>query len=64
MPSRLHRSRPSRGAPSKYYFDGDPTKRLDESLKAFAERPLQEPFAYLILDARYECDFSWNEDPV
>ncbi|BCH34969.1 hypothetical protein MesoLjLc_68990 [Mesorhizobium sp. L-8-10] len=29
-------------------------KRLDESLKAFAERPLQEPFAYLILDARYE----------
>jgi transposase-like protein len=28
-------------------------KRLDESLKAFAERPLQEPFAYLILDARY-----------
>ncbi|MBN8945259.1 MAG: IS256 family transposase [Rhizobiales bacterium] len=29
-------------------------KRLDESLKAFAERPLVEPFAYLILDARYE----------
>ncbi|BCH12528.1 transposase for insertion sequence element ISRM5 (plasmid) [Mesorhizobium sp. 131-3-5] len=29
-------------------------KRLDESLKAFAERPLQEPFADLILDARYE----------
>ncbi|MBB3594903.1 transposase-like protein [Rhizobium sp. BK529] len=29
-------------------------KRLDESLKAFACRPLQEPFAYLILDARYE----------
>ncbi|MHC2421233.1 putative transposase [Sinorhizobium meliloti] len=29
-------------------------KRLDESLKAFAERPLQEPFAYLILHARYE----------
>lgn len=29
-------------------------KRLDESLKAFAERPLQEPFAYLILDAPYE----------
>ncbi|NRP75505.1 hypothetical protein ILFOPFJJ_06428 [Ensifer psoraleae] len=33
-------------------------KRLDESLNeslnAFAERPLQEPFAYLILDARYE----------
>ncbi|MGZ2442134.1 putative transposase [Sinorhizobium medicae] len=29
-------------------------KRLDESLKAFAERSLQEPFAYLILDARYE----------
>lgn len=29
-------------------------KRLDETLKAFAERPLQEPFAYLILDARYE----------
>jgi putative transposase len=29
-------------------------KRLDESLKAFAERPLHEPFAYLILDARYE----------
>ncbi|ESZ01229.1 hypothetical protein X736_32495, partial [Mesorhizobium sp. L2C089B000] len=28
-------------------------KRLDESLKAFAERP-QEPFPYLILDARYE----------
>jgi transposase-like protein len=29
-------------------------KRLDESLKAFAERPLAEPFPYLILDARYE----------
>jgi transposase-like protein len=29
-------------------------KRLDESLKAFAERPLGEPFPYLILDARYE----------
>ncbi len=29
-------------------------KRLDESLAAFAGRPLQEPFAYLILDARYE----------
>jgi putative transposase len=29
-------------------------KRLDESLKAFAERPLDEPFPYLILDARYE----------
>lgn len=29
-------------------------KRLDESLKAFAERALHEPFAYLILDARYE----------
>lgn len=29
-------------------------KRLDESLRAFAERPLHEPFAYLILDARYE----------
>lgn len=29
-------------------------KRLDESLAAFACRPLHEPFAYLILDARYE----------
>ena len=29
-------------------------KRLDESLTAFAERPSQEPFPYLILDARYE----------
>ena len=29
-------------------------KRLDESLRAFAERLLHEPFAYLILDARYE----------
>jgi hypothetical protein len=29
-------------------------KRLDASLKAFAERPLAEPFPYLILDARYE----------
>ena len=29
-------------------------KRLDESLAAFASRPLQEPFPYLILDARYE----------
>lgn len=29
-------------------------KRLDESLKAFAARPLAEPFPYLILDARYE----------
>ncbi|MFI0845915.1 IS256 family transposase [Mesorhizobium sp. IMUNJ 23232] len=29
-------------------------KRLDESLAAFASRPLHEPFPYLILDARYE----------
>jgi putative transposase len=29
-------------------------KRLDESLRAFAERLLGEPFPYLILDARYE----------
>jgi putative transposase len=29
-------------------------KRLDESLAAFAQRPLAEPFSYLILDARYE----------
>ena len=29
-------------------------KRLDESLEAFAGRPLEEPFPYLILDARYE----------
>src|ERR1700748_3263917 len=29
-------------------------KRLDESLAAFAGRPLEEPFPYLILDARYE----------
>jgi putative transposase len=30
------------------------TARLDESLKAFAERRLEEAFPYLILDARYE----------
>ena len=29
-------------------------KRLDETLKAFARRRLEEPFAYLILDAKYE----------
>src|SRR5215208_2077028 len=29
-------------------------KRLDDSLAAFARRPLAEPFPYLILDARYE----------
>ncbi len=29
-------------------------KRLDESLAAFANRPLAEPFPYLILDARFE----------
>ena len=29
-------------------------KRLDDSLESFAERPLREPFPYLILDARYE----------
>ncbi len=29
-------------------------KRLDESLDAFANRPLAEPFPYLILDARCE----------
>lgn len=28
--------------------------RLDESLQAFAGRPLTEPYPYLILDARYE----------
>lgn len=30
------------------------TAKLDASLKAFFERRLEEPFAYLILDARYE----------
>jgi hypothetical protein len=29
-------------------------KSLDEALHAFAERRLEEPFPYLILDARYE----------
>ena len=29
-------------------------KSLDESLRAFSERRLQDPFPYLILDARYE----------
>ncbi len=29
-------------------------KRLDESLTAFARRRLDEPFAYLIIDAKYE----------
>jgi putative transposase len=29
-------------------------KKLDGELQAFAERQLSEPFAYLILDARYE----------
>jgi putative transposase len=29
-------------------------KSLDETLRAFAERSLSEPFPYLILDARYE----------
>jgi transposase-like protein len=28
--------------------------RLDEDLEKFANRPLEEPFPYLILDARYE----------
>jgi putative transposase len=32
----------------------DINKTLDSSLKAFAERRLEEDFAYLILDARYE----------
>lgn len=30
------------------------TKRLDEQLTAFATRRLEEPYPYLILDARYE----------
>ena len=34
-------------------------KRLDDSLDAFARRPLAEPFPYLIVDARYE-----RVDPV
>ena len=34
-------------------------KRLDESLAAFAGRHLPEPFAYLILDARYEKVREW-----
>lgn len=29
-------------------------QRLDQSLAAFAGRPLHEPFPYLIVDARYE----------
>ena len=29
-------------------------KSLDQALRAFAERRLEEPFPYLILDARYE----------
>ena len=27
---------------------------MDQALRAFAERSLEEPFPYLILDARYE----------
>jgi transposase-like protein len=30
------------------------TQRLDEELKKFAERRLEDPYPYLILDARYE----------
>lgn len=30
------------------------TKKLDEQLKAFADRPLEEDYPYLIVDARYE----------
>lgn len=30
------------------------TKKLDGQLEAFAKRPLEEEYAYLILDARYE----------
>jgi transposase-like protein len=30
------------------------TQRLDEELKKFAERALEDPYPYLILDARYE----------
>lgn len=30
------------------------TKKLDEQLEAFAQRPLEEDYPYLILDARYE----------
>ena len=29
-------------------------KKLDEQLAAFAQRRLEEPYPYLILDARYE----------
>lgn len=32
----------------------DINAKLDESLAAFAQRPLEEPFAYLIMDAKYE----------
>jgi len=32
----------------------DINRRLDESLEAFARRRLEEPYPYLILDARYE----------
>lgn len=32
----------------------DITKKLDEQLEAFAKRKLEESYAYLILDARYE----------
>lgn len=31
-----------------------PMQAGDERLKAFAERPFQEPFAYLILDVHYD----------
>lgn len=30
------------------------TKRLDDELERFAQRPLEEPYPYLVLDARYE----------
>lgn len=32
----------------------DVTKKLDEQLEAFAKRRLEEPYPYVILDARYE----------
>jgi transposase-like protein len=55
---RRKASRPGRKAITEELFSASAisaiNKRLDESLEAFARRSLEEPFPYLILDARYE----------
>lgn len=52
--TNLYRRSPKRCVFTNQFFHGNPlVKTLDEELEEFAQRRLDEPYPYLILEARY-----------